>query len=48
MDLRKIKSLIDLLERSSLNELEIVEGEESVRLSRGSGAHSPGHAAPAC
>ncbi len=38
MDLRKIKSLIDLLERSSLNELEIVEGEESVRLSRGMGA----------
>ena len=28
MDLRKIKSLIDLLERSSLSELEIVEGEE--------------------
>ena len=47
MDLRKIKSLIDLLERSSLNELEIVEGEASVRLSRGSGAPSPGYAAPA-
>ena len=47
MDLRKIKSLIDLLERSSLNELEIVEGEESVRLSRGSGAHSPGQGAAA-
>ena len=34
MDLRKIKSLIELLENSSLSELEIVEGEESVRLSR--------------
>ena len=41
MDLRKIKSLIDLLERSSLNELEIVEGEESVRLSRGYAAPAP-------
>lgn len=34
MDLRKIKSLIDLLENSSLAELEIIEGEESVRLTR--------------
>ncbi len=34
MDLRKIKSLIDLLENSSLVELEIIEGEESVRLTR--------------
>jgi acetyl-CoA carboxylase biotin carboxyl carrier protein len=38
MDLRKIKSLIDLLEHSSLSELEIVEGEESVRLSRAQAA----------
>jgi len=38
MDLRKIKSLIDLLENSSLAELEIVEGEESVRLTRQSAA----------
>lgn len=36
MDIRKIKKLIELLEESSLNEIEIVEGEESVRLSRGS------------
>jgi len=36
MDLRKIKKLIDLLEESNLAELEIKEGEESVRLSRGS------------
>jgi acetyl-CoA carboxylase biotin carboxyl carrier protein len=35
MDIRKIKKLIELLEESSLTELEIVEGEESVRLSRG-------------
>ena len=34
MDLRKIKKLIDLLEESNLAELEIREGEESVRLSR--------------
>jgi acetyl-CoA carboxylase biotin carboxyl carrier protein len=34
MDIRKIKKLIELLEDSSLTELEIVEGEESVRLSR--------------
>jgi len=34
MDLRKIKKLIDLLEESNLSEIEIKEGEESVRLSR--------------
>lgn len=34
MDLRKIKKLIDILEDSNLSELEIKEGEESVRLSR--------------
>jgi acetyl-CoA carboxylase biotin carboxyl carrier protein len=34
MDLRKIKKLIDILEESNLSELEIKEGEESVRLSR--------------
>jgi acetyl-CoA carboxylase biotin carboxyl carrier protein len=34
MDLRKIKKLIDLLEASDLAELEIKEGEETVRLSR--------------
>ena len=32
MDLRKIKKLIDLLEESNLAEIEIKEGEESVRL----------------
>ena len=35
MDIRKIKKLIELLEDSSLTEIEIVEGEESVRLVRG-------------
>jgi acetyl-CoA carboxylase biotin carboxyl carrier protein len=34
VDLRKIKKLIDILEDSNLAELEIREGEESVRLSR--------------
>ena len=34
MDLRKIKKLIDLLEESNLVEIEIKEGEESVRLAR--------------
>lgn len=37
MDLRKIKKLIDLLEESNLTEIEIKEGEESVRLSRNAG-----------
>ena len=35
MDIRKVKKLIELLEDSSLSEIEIVEGEESVRLVRG-------------
>ncbi len=34
MDIRKIKKLIELLEESNLTEMEIKEGEESVRLSR--------------
>lgn len=38
MDLRKIKKLIELLEESNIGELEIKEGEESVRISR-AGAH---------
>ena len=35
MDIRKIKKLIELVEDSGINELEISEGEESVRISRG-------------
>ncbi len=34
MDIRKIKKLIELLENSSLTDMEIHEGEESVKLSR--------------
>ena len=34
MDIRKIKKLIELLEESNLSEMEIQEGEESIRLSR--------------
>ncbi|NVK22602.1 MAG: acetyl-CoA carboxylase biotin carboxyl carrier protein [Kangiellaceae bacterium] len=36
MDLRKIKKLIELVEESGIAELEIQEGEESVRISRSS------------
>ena len=46
MDIRKIKKLIELLEDSSLTELEIVEGEESVRLARGGYAQAVTMAAP--
>lgn len=35
MDIRKIKKLIELLEDSDVSEIEIVEGEESVRIARG-------------
>ncbi|MFA6014269.1 MAG: acetyl-CoA carboxylase biotin carboxyl carrier protein [Gallionellaceae bacterium] len=34
MDLRKLKTLIDLVENSSIAELELTEGEEHVRISR--------------
>ncbi len=44
MDIRKIKKLIELLEESNVEELEIKEGEESVRISRGHrGAPQPIH-----
>ena len=47
MDIRKIKKLIELLEESSLTEIEILEGEESVRLVRGGGqVHAIPMAAP--
>lgn len=36
MDLRKLKKLIDLVEQSGISELEITEGEETVRISRAS------------
>ena len=38
MDIRKIKKLIELQEESDLTEIEIVEGEESVRLTRAGAA----------
>jgi acetyl-CoA carboxylase biotin carboxyl carrier protein len=41
MDIRKIKKLIELLEESGLTEIEIVEGEESVRLTRGGSTTAP-------
>ncbi len=34
MDIRKVKKLMELLEQSGMAEIEIVEGEESVRISR--------------
>lgn len=46
MDIRKIKKLIELLEDSSLTEIEIVEGEESVRLVRGGQAQAMTVAVP--
>jgi acetyl-CoA carboxylase biotin carboxyl carrier protein len=36
MDIRKVKKLIELLEESDIDEIEIKEGEESVRISRNS------------
>jgi len=38
MDIRKVKKLIELLEESGIAEIEITEGEESVRISRHSAA----------
>lgn len=45
MDIRKIKKLIELLEESSLSEIEIVEGEESLRIARAAAAPPPAPAA---
>lgn len=47
MDIRKIKKLIDLIEESDIAEIEISEGEESVRISRYSAAAPVQYAAPA-
>ncbi|GLX78963.1 acetyl-CoA carboxylase biotin carboxyl carrier protein subunit [Thalassotalea insulae] len=47
MDIRKIKKLIELVEESGINELEISEGEESVRISRGGTMIAAPMAAPA-
>lgn len=50
MDIRKVKKLIELLEESNIDEIEIKEGEESIRISRNSAAAAavgPVFAAPA-
>ncbi|MGR8949946.1 MAG: acetyl-CoA carboxylase biotin carboxyl carrier protein [Gammaproteobacteria bacterium] len=48
MDIRKVKKLIELLEESGIAEIEIKEGEESVRISRGAPvASAPVAVAPA-
>ena len=55
MDIRKVKKLIELLEESNIDEIEIKEGEESVRISRNgaqsmmaaSAAYAPAGYAPA-
>jgi acetyl-CoA carboxylase biotin carboxyl carrier protein len=39
MDLRKIKKLIEMLQESDLNEIEVKEGEESVRINRKKEVH---------
>ena len=42
MDIRKVKKLIEMLENSSLNEIVIKEGEESVKLVKSAGSfHAP-------
>ena len=46
MDIRKVKKLIELLEESDVAEIEIHEGEESVRISRASTAVVAPMAAP--
>ena len=46
MDIRKVKKLIELLEESNIGEIEIKEGEESVRISRQGTAVAPVAYAP--
>jgi acetyl-CoA carboxylase biotin carboxyl carrier protein len=52
MDLRKLKTLIELVETSGISELEVTEGEEKVRIVKSSAAPAggmmmvPAHAAP--
>ncbi|WP_027149013.1 acetyl-CoA carboxylase biotin carboxyl carrier protein [Methylobacter tundripaludum] len=47
MDIRKIKKLIEIIEESGIAELEIKEGEESIRISRYSAAPAAVAYAPA-
>ena len=44
MDIRKIKKLIELVEESGIAELEITEGEESVRINRNNMSAGPAYA----
>jgi len=41
VDIRKVKKLMEMLEESSLGEMEIIEGEESIRLSKSSSSVAP-------
>ena len=47
MDLRKLKTLIDLVSESNVSELEITEAEGKVRIVKGGGTMAQPHAAPA-
>ena len=47
MDIRKVKKLIELIEESGVAEIEIHEGEESVRINRYSSQATPVTPAPA-
>jgi acetyl-CoA carboxylase biotin carboxyl carrier protein len=47
MDIRKVKKLIEMLEESSLAEIEIREGEEAIRISRSPTGNPVVHMAPA-
>ncbi len=46
MDIRKVKKLIELLEESGIDEIEIREGEESVRIARHHRTSAPVYATP--
>ncbi|PQA48889.1 acetyl-CoA carboxylase biotin carboxyl carrier protein [Amnimonas aquatica] len=47
MDIRKIKKLIELVEESGIDELEITEGEESVRIARNRAPSAMSYSVPA-
>ena len=46
MDIRKIKKLIEMLQDSDLTEIEVKEGEESVRIARGKTPSNESHSQP--
>lgn len=46
MDIRKVRKLIELIDETGVNEIEIKEGEDSVRISRGSAQHQTYHMPP--